>query len=95
MLERSAGENGALWAALVFAALLAGGEYGGGGSATAGRRVGTVVAKGLLAFMLFLAAVMGDVLDDAFDVDRDVLLPVLSDFLELSLLRKLLILRLE
>ena len=45
--------------------------------------------------MLFLAAAMGDILDDASDVDRDVLLPVLFDFFELSLLRKVFILELE
>ncbi len=79
----------------MFAVLLAGGEYGGGGSAAAGRRVGTVVANGLLVFILFLAAAIGDVLVVTLNEDRGVLLLVLSDFLELSLLRKLFILKLE
>ena len=61
-MARSRGTLGAL--ILVFSSVE--GEYGGGGPAAAGRRVGCVVAKGLLAF---LAASIGDIVRDAFEAD--------------------------
>ena len=73
VLERSAGENGTLLAGalLVFAVA---GEYGGGGSLAAGRRVGMVVANGLFVSKLFLPIAIGDVLCGAFEADLDAVL---------------------
>ena len=80
MLERSTGEKGA--ALLAFAVA---GEYGGGGSATAGLRVGSVVANGLLGSR-FLAIAIGDLGCGVLNVDDlEVVLMLFCDFFELNL----------
>jgi hypothetical protein len=53
------------------------GEYGGGASGAAGRRVGIVIENGLLASRCSLAMAMGDCCD--FDRDDDMLLVLLFD----------------